>query len=157
MSEPQAASQIVMQFDQLPPSQNQLLRMHWRRRTVALDAWIFWMKAQAQEQNLSSEAPAWHIAVGCLFKVARLMDEDNAQARFKLIGDALVRAGLVVDDNPNALQLAVFQRKVARAEQGVELTLNIVEPGDEYSLAEWSEQQLRQQAGVRKRRAQRGW
>ena len=145
-----------MQFDQLPPSQNQLLRMHWRRRAVALDAWIFWVKAQAQEQNLS-EAPAWRITVGCLFKVARLMDEDNAQARFKLIGDALVRAGMVVDDNPNALQLAVFQRKVARTEQGVELTLTIVEPGDEHSLAEWSEQQLRQQVGVHKHAAKRGW
>src|SRR5574337_478145 len=41
MPEQPALSQIVMQFDQLPPSNNQLLRMHWRRRKQLLDAWIF--------------------------------------------------------------------------------------------------------------------
>lgn len=157
MPEQPAQSQIVMQFDQLPPSNNQLLRMHWRRRKQLLDAWIFHVKTQAQELNLPAERPAWRMRVQANFLVYRLMDDDNAEARFKLIGDALVKAGLLLDDNSAALQLEVLQSKVARNDQKTVLRIDVLEPGDEFSYEEWVQRQRNQQAGVRKRQAQRGW
>ena len=50
----------------------------------------------------------------------RLMDWDNAAGSFKLIGDALVKCGILEDDNPKIIkEFKVDQERVRkRYEQG---------------------------------------
>ena len=53
------------------------------------------------------------------------MDWDNAAGSFKLIGDALVTLGIIIDDNPNVvINFQVKQQKVKkRDEQGYEVLI----------------------------------
>ena len=56
----------------------------------------------------------------------RLMDWDNAAGSFKLIGDALVKCGILEDDNPKVItEFRVEQQKVSRRiEQGFQVQIH---------------------------------
>ena len=58
-------------------------------------------------------------------KSTRYMACDNAAGSFKLIGDALVTLGIIIDDNPNVvINFQVKQQKVKkRNEQGYEVLI----------------------------------
>jgi len=56
----------------------------------------------------------------------RLMDWDNAAGSFKLVGDALVKCGILEDDNPKVIkEFKVEQVRVKkRHEQGFEVKIS---------------------------------
>lgn len=57
-------------------------------------------------------------------QTSRFMDWDNACASFKFIGDALVEAGILVDDNPKVVvNFVPKQTKVLRREERIVLTI----------------------------------
>jgi hypothetical protein len=53
----------------------------------------------------------------------RLLDEDNLYGGTKSIVDAMRYAGLIPDDNRNAIKLIVTQRKVKRKDSGTLIQL----------------------------------
>ena len=113
---------IEFYFDQLPPSLNGkygLLRMHWAARGRLQDAWTLLVKNRAQHLPESQHQIA-HCQILFTLYVRTLMDWDNAYARFKILGDALVAAGVISDDSPSAVEaLTCDQLKVrGRDRQG---------------------------------------
>lgn len=58
----------------------------------------------------------------------RLMDWDNAAASFKHIGDAMVMAGIIKDDNPAVVvEFIPRQFKVKKAEERTEIVITDLE------------------------------
>lgn len=84
--------------DYLPPALNTLLRTHWARRQRAQEECALRIR-----QALG--APPWvkiRGPVAVVMERSRLsgrpLDEDNAAASFKLVGDALESIGVLVND-----------------------------------------------------------
>lgn len=79
------------------------------------DRWILLVKEAAPD--ISFSGPVIITYTRCS---SRLMDWDNMCASFKVIGDALVRAGVIPDDDPSIVQYFIpRQAKVKREEQKV--------------------------------------
>lgn len=106
----------------LVPSQNQLLRKHWsaRRRLQRKLTEDFHYTALEQtpvEDRSAFPLPKARVEI-VRFSCGRSPDPDNLVASAKLILDALVDAGLLQDDSPECLELAVdWQRVKQRALQ----------------------------------------
>lgn len=100
-------------FDELPYSLNQMLRSHWATRRKIQEFYAMQFRA------LQRQAPE-PCEITVTWRVTQLMDWDNCAARFKLIGDAMVDAGVLSDDNPQVIRaFHVKQIKVNhRYEQG---------------------------------------
>lgn len=112
---------LTFAFDCLPPSLNQTMRMHWSKRKAVKEyfAYLF-----MNGYNLSGATIAEPVEVSVTWRVMRRMDDDNAKARFKLIGDAMKAAGIVSDDNPDVLHLNEPKQEIVkhRVEQGFTVT-----------------------------------
>jgi len=92
-----------------------LLRMHWsRRRALARDLSI-WIRCISASLSGCSTPLTGPVLVRYTRRYAKQpMDWDNLGASFKLIGDALVRAGVLADDSPKVIgRLELAQVKVA--------------------------------------------
>lgn len=109
---------LCFHCDTLPPSLNTMLRQHWSARSREREYFN-----QLFRYYLYGKAAPEPCEIIVTWRVMRLMDEDNAKARFKLLGDALVKAGILSDDNPDVIKsLVVKQERVKhRAEQGFDL------------------------------------
>ena len=90
-----------------------------RARYRLQDAWTLLVKNRAQHLPESQHQIA-HCQILFTLYVRTLMDWDNAYARFKILGDALVAAGVISDDSPSAVEaLTCDQLKVrGRDRQG---------------------------------------
>ena len=106
---------LVINSKTQPPGINKLLRMHWAVRKKLQNNLV------AELQSAYScdliEGP---VSVEYTRRSVRLMDWDNAAGSFKLIGDALVKCGILEDDNPKIIkEFKVEQERVRkRDEQG---------------------------------------
>lgn len=88
-----------------PPGLNALLRMHWRGRKRRQDDMCL---------ALISRGPVPQIKGPVTVEYFRSyhtvpLDDDNLNASFKLVGDALVSLGIVEDDKPKVLRLVASQ------------------------------------------------
>lgn len=101
-------------FGELPPTLNRLLASHWRTRANAKARWTLLLREAIGLNRLPDPCEVF-----VTWRVMRLQDDDNSRGRFKVIGDALKRAGYIIDDSPEHLHLNVDQVRVAhRNEQG---------------------------------------
>lgn len=108
----------------LPPSQNQLLRMHWAQKKRRRDelAWLIVAAGAKPEGGPMARARV---------KLTRMTtgkapDPDNLTASAKLVLDALQQASVIVDDSPECIDLKVdWQRAASRAEQGVRVEIGL--------------------------------
>lgn len=116
---PSTLTLIVLGLE--PPGLNGsrgLMRMHWRRRK----------KLEEKIQLLIRSAgppPSLHGRVRVRYwrsYRAQPMDDDNLAASFKLVGDALVRLGVLEGDSPDKLELVPAQG--ARAGSGPRIVLH---------------------------------
>jgi hypothetical protein len=90
-----------------------LMRQHYRH-AAELKKRIVW-DILAQKNGKTIDEP---VRVTYIRHTAYLMDWDNACASFKHIGDALIDAGVIVDDNPNFIaEFKPVQIKCPKAEQ----------------------------------------
>ena len=98
-----------------PPGINRLLRMHWAVRKQLQNNLV--AEIQSAYPCDLIEGP---VCVAYTRRSVRLMDWDNAAGSFKLIGDALVKCGILEDDNPKIIkEFIVEQERVRkRNEQG---------------------------------------
>ena len=101
----------------LPPSQNQLLRMHWsKRKRIQRDlAWEIVSQA-GQKKNPPQRARVAITRKTC----GKAPDTDNLYAANKLVLDAMQQANVIRDDSPDAIILTTkWERAAKRVEQGV--------------------------------------
>lgn len=103
---------------ELPPMLNGkggLLRMHWGQRKKLNEKWVWLIRAQRLHKH------SGRVIVEFTRVSARRADLDNIAASFKPIGDALVKCGIVQDDNSGVItELRVKWEK--GKPQGVRIT-----------------------------------
>ncbi len=102
-------SSYTFYFDELPPTFNMLNGRHWYAAHNAKKRWQTLLREQLGPYYRCPEP----CEITVTWRVMVLQDYDNAYARFKVIGDALKRAGYISDDKPEVLHLAVRQERVA--------------------------------------------
>jgi len=115
------SSMLIINSTTQPPGINKLLRMHWAVRKKLQNNLVAEIKA-AYPCDLI-EGP---VNVVYTRRSVRLMDWDNAAGSFKLVGDALVKCGILEDDNPKVIkEFKVEQVRVKkRHEQGFEVKIS---------------------------------
>ncbi len=106
-------SGVSWEFTELPFSLNDMLRAHWSKRGEIRDYYAMLFRAGQRTAPQPCE-------LTITWRVTQAMDWDNAAARFKCIGDAMVLAGVLADDNPDVVRaFHVKQQRVKhRGEQG---------------------------------------
>jgi Holliday junction resolvase RusA-like endonuclease len=104
----------------LPPSPNR--RMCWQERRRIVKPMADAVVLQARAFALPEPLPRSHVVVTLVHTRRPLRDYDNATASIKELVDALITGGLIVDDCPECMELAVVQ--VLGRERGVTLEVS---------------------------------
>lgn len=116
-----------------PPSLNVYLRMHWARRKRLLDETGLRLLAAMQRQRRAFTVP---VTISYTLWSVRLRDWDNAAGSFKVVGDSLVKLGVLKDDNPE--QVVTFDcrqfRVPVKEHEGTQILITEVK---ELSLHEY--------------------
>jgi hypothetical protein len=93
-----------------PASPNQVRSKHWRaiyKHNTPIKNECF---LRASSTRPTKPYQIIRLAI-CLEKTGTFYDDDNAVGVCKVLQDAVVRAGWVVDDSPGHVQLEVTQRR----------------------------------------------
>ena len=104
-----------------------MLRGHWRQRKPLQERWNALVLHAALCKNVPR--PMGRVRLTWTRRYCGVpMDWDNACSSFKVVGDALVRAGVLQHDGPDVIvEFVPKQRRVAkRAETGCSVTLEPV-------------------------------
>jgi hypothetical protein len=103
----------------LPPMLNDLMRMHWTQYCEVRDEWKLHIAALNPKRHTDK------VSVEFIRHSTAEPDLDNAQAGFKVIGDAFVSLGIIEDDRASILTELKTQWKKCetRNQQGVEIII----------------------------------
>jgi Holliday junction resolvase RusA-like endonuclease len=112
-------------INKLPPSLNGkdgLIRMHWAKKSQLSKTWVWLIHAENMNPHLG------RVQVEFTRVSTRKMDYDNIRASFKLVGDALVRCGIIQDDSPDFITELKVKWKKAKTlkEQGIMIKIEDV-------------------------------
>ncbi len=81
--------------------------MHYRAKT-AVKVKFEWLLAAKKLKKHKGE-----VSVSIVNYANQLMDWDNLASTFKIIGDALVKLGVIIDDNPKVvIEFKMAQKRV---------------------------------------------
>jgi hypothetical protein len=106
--------EIVLEIPIRTPSGNQLSGYHWRKRHRMKRDWYYCLLAAMRTAGVGPQTGAFDLAFER--HAARNIDVDNAVAGLKAVIDAMVQAGLLVDDRPEYVRsITVKQAKAAKA------------------------------------------
>ena len=97
---------ILLELDQVYPSLNKWMRVHWRERARINTDW-HWLILKAA-QKVCCGRPMYKMAkvtITLIFPVIRRRDADNYTPKFVM--DALVAAGILQDDNAKQVKTIV--------------------------------------------------
>jgi len=101
---------IKIIIDKLTPSNNKLLRMHWRKRHQLNQEWrdeiYFWCMNNLKSITPKSEKKK----VKIISYRKKLIDPDNFTGGLKPCVDALKYSRLIFDDSPEYLELETEQK-----------------------------------------------
>lgn len=93
----------------LTPTNNVLLRMHWRRRQALNRDWVWLIKAALLCNNIDLKKFSFgkrrHVHIMSYRK--KLVDDDNLIGGTKSLIDSLVANKILIDDDPEHLTLVV--------------------------------------------------
>lgn len=118
---------IRYEFDPLPPTPNQMLRMHWGKRGKAKSDLMWQIRAQEIK-----EAPE-PCEIHALWTVYRKMDADNAIGRLKLVIDALKEMGVLKDDSLRYVKLVDAEQERTNDPRKQKLIIEIREQGESWT------------------------
>lgn len=133
---------ITITVPKIPPSQNQLMRMHWAKRKREQIYWQEWLCAGMSDAEKdgqgelvrairSSVLAQKRIRMTITVHHSRKDDRDNLWARAKLICDAANYkrgAGMIWDDNEKHLELTVKQEKTTRKDAHTVIEVALDDP-----------------------------
>lgn len=123
------ANIIRLDYASMPPGLNGpggLKRMWHGNYTKLRNQWSAMM--DEDRRGLPAELlPVKRCSIEVAFRVIQFNDWDNLYSRFKILGDALVAGGILVDDNPKVItDLHCSQSKVRhRNEVGCTIHIRI--------------------------------
>lgn len=110
---------LIFKKMDLFPSANKMIRMHWAERKKLHDQLCWEIKSQNPKK--------FNGKVKIIFerKAIKLMDWDNFSASFKMAGDALIKCGVIIDDNPSIVtEFISAQTKVGtKADEQITITI----------------------------------
>lgn len=112
---------MILEIPAAPPGLNVLLRMNWYRRHAEGKKWqkLIWV-ARCQAV-VGKPDPILRARVILTRTSPKRLDQDNLYGSAKLVLDALKHLELIVDDNPEALELVVRQ-EIGKAKLRIELS-----------------------------------
>jgi hypothetical protein len=84
----------TIKINKLSPSLNEWQRMHWGKRSKIKKLWHWLIKEQKPTKHGGS------VIITYTRVSTQPMDLDGVGGSFKAIGDALVKEGIIEDDNP---------------------------------------------------------
>ena len=97
---------ILLELDQVYPSLNKWMRVHWRERARINNDWHWLILKAAQKACCGKPNYAnAKVSIVLTFPVIRRRDNDNYTPKFVM--DALVGAGILQDDNAKQVQTSV--------------------------------------------------
>lgn len=97
---------------QLTPSNNRLLRMHYRNRKRLKDSFLWEIKVNLSEQDIEINPDPEKRRLSIVSFRKNLMDQDNFIGGLKLLIDGLVDLGLLYDDSPEFLELGKLEQGI---------------------------------------------
>lgn len=97
---------IKLILTQLTPSNNKLLRMHYRKRKRLKESYMWELLAVMNENNITSDVVAGdRRRLTIISYRKKLLDQDNFIGGLKLLIDSLVDVHLLYDDSLEYLDL----------------------------------------------------
>lgn len=90
---------------QLTPSNNVLIRMHYRKRKKLKEAYMWELLAAMNKQNITPDDTTDRKKLKIISYRKRLLDWDNFVGGLKLLIDSLVDMNLIYDDSIEYLEL----------------------------------------------------
>lgn len=110
---------IVLEIDEPSPSLNRAHGSHWSRKHKLRKRWGWLVKAALNAAGFW-ERPKWKRAKVTVERYgARLLDDENLRAGFKPALDALVKEGILLDDNPNVIGSPQFHQIIGKERRTV--------------------------------------
>ncbi len=100
-----------------------LKRMHWTKYRDLLEKWTLLIRAKTKEKIKG------RVSIAYVRSSVRAPDWDNLCASFKPIGDALVKNGVIEDDNPEIVVEFKPQWRKAKNNKDLKTTIIIREMG----------------------------
>ena len=124
--------ELSLDYDVFPPSLNGndgLIRMHWRKYIEVRDQWEnrIWYNLSPEQRQFFQH----HHFIQCVITYTRRtthrtgLDWVNLAASVKIPEDALVRCGILSDDNPDVVRYELPRQVHVphREQQGIQLLL----------------------------------
>lgn len=118
----------TIEVPDVPPSLNQVLNMHWRRRSKLKKHWLdqyYLFPRDAQHILRNNAFNQGKVRMNVTLFNARTYDKDNAYGACKVIVDGAVRSRLVYDDRPEFLELEIKQEHSTRKEKRTVIELQL--------------------------------
>jgi hypothetical protein len=122
---------VRIEWSDVPPSLNRVLRMHWAVKRKEADKWFAVLHCMpiAERQRLVDASKAGkRVRMTITLHNARQFDKDNSYGAVKVIVDAAKQLGYMRDDSPAYLDLDVQQVKSTRNSKKTIIELEILEP-----------------------------
>jgi Holliday junction resolvase RusA-like endonuclease len=96
-----------------------LLRMNWRKRNKLRDTYVWWVKSKTKNRHAGA------VKVTLTRHCVRKMDDyDNLVSTGKILMDAIVIAGVLIDDNMDIVKEREYlQVKASKNEQKTVITI----------------------------------
>lgn len=110
---------LVFRDMKLFPSMNILLREHFTKRTKRKET-LMWLIKQQKPNSYKGK-----VTIEYTRCAKQLQDWDNHCASFKVIGDALVSLGIIVDDNPKIVHRFIPQQEKVKKDDDVKIIVVI--------------------------------
>ena len=111
-------SAVTFTIPRVPPSPNEVMRMHWGDRRKL---WPMWRQEIAVALSPEQREEIWkwrqaRILVSIHQRRRKLLDHDNLYGSVKPILDGIVRCGWVGDDSPEFLCLQRVTQEIGKPE-----------------------------------------
>lgn len=110
---------LVFRDMQLFPSLNILLREHFTKRTKRLET-IMWLIKEQKCPTYPGTVKITYVRYH-----THLQDWDNHCASFKIIGDALVKLGIIKDDKPTIVVKFVPEQERVKKKEDIKIAIYI--------------------------------
>jgi len=107
--------------NELTPSLNKWQRMHWGKRAKIKEKWHWLIKAEKPKKHDGK------VRINYIRVSTQPMDLDGVGGSFKAIGDALVKAGVIEDDNPYILRPLTVDWQKAESQKQQRSIIEIID------------------------------
>ena len=113
---------MILEINEVAPMLNGkdgLMRMHWAKRRKLQEKWT-WLISSVTNAKIKGR-----VSITYTRSSVTAPDWDNLCASFKTIGDALVKNGVIVDDNPRVVERFIPKWRKAKNNKDLKTIIEI--------------------------------